>query len=142
MTPDQGGIPGEVRRAPSKTHTSRTPHERPSRCAGTPTRQLRGPWTGLLTLGGLVVPEMELYVVLFVSFTTAAVSIIVNELLTAAGSPLDTVRSIIQDMWRAASAGAVFTVTMAFVFKTVRLVSRCLQRVPFRSRQSKTESDR
>ena len=86
--------------------------------------------------------EMHLYLLLFVSFTTgAAISIIVNEALTATGSPLDTVRSIIQDMWRAAGAGAVFAVTMAFVFKTVRLVSRCLRRLPFRSRQGRTESD-
>ena len=85
---------------------------------------------------------MELYVVLFVSFTTGAViSIIANELLTATGSPLDTIRSIIQNMWRAAAAGAVFTLIMVFIFKTVRLVSRCLKRLPFRSLQGRTESD-
>ena len=86
--------------------------------------------------------ERELYVLLFVSFTTgAAISIIVNGLLTATGSPMDTARNILQDMWRAAAAGAVFAVTMAFVLKTVRLVSRCLRRLPFRSRQGRTESD-
>lgn len=62
---------------------------------------------------------MHLYLLLFVSFTTgAAISIMVNELLTATGSPLDIVLSILQNMWRAAGAGAVFTVTMAIVFKT------------------------
>ena len=86
--------------------------------------------------------EMHLYVLLFVSFTTgAAISIIVNEALTATGSPLDTVHDILQNMCHAAGAGAVFAVTMAFVFKTVRLVSRCLRRLPFRSRQGRTESD-
>ena len=86
--------------------------------------------------------EMKLYVLLFVSFTTgAAISIIIDGLLTATGSPLDTARDIIQDMWRAAAAGAVFAVTMAFVFKTGGLVSRCLKRLPFRSGQGRTGSD-
>ena len=86
--------------------------------------------------------EMRLYLLLFVSFTTgAAITIIVSELLTATGSPLDTVRDIILNMWRAAGAGAVFAVTMAIVFKTVRLVSRCLRRLPLRSRRRNTESD-
>ena len=79
--------------------------------------------------------EMHLFLLLFVGFTTgAAITIIVNELLTTTGSPLDTVRDIILNMWRAAGAGAVFAVAVAFVFKTVRLVSRCLRRLPFRSR--------
>ena len=79
--------------------------------------------------------EIYLYLLLFVSFTTgAAISIIANEVLTATGSPMDTVRCILQNMWRAAGAGAVFAVTVALVSKTARLVSRCLRRLPFRSR--------
>ena len=86
--------------------------------------------------------EMHLYLLLFVSFTTGAViTIIVSELLTATGSPVDTVRAILLNMCRAAGAGAVFAVTVAFVFKTVRLVSRCLRRLPFRFRRRNTESD-
>ena len=82
--------------------------------------------------------EMYLYLLLFVSFTTgAAISIIVNEVLTATGSPMDTVRCILQNMWRAAGAGAVFAVTVALVSKTAGLVSRCLPRLPFRSRRRK-----
>ena len=82
--------------------------------------------------------EMYLYLLLFVSFTTgAAISIIVNEVLTATGSPMDTVRCILQNMWRAAGAGAVFAVTVALVSKTAGLVSRCLRRLPFRSRRRK-----
>ena len=79
--------------------------------------------------------EICLYVLLFVGFTTgAAITIIVNEALTATGDPLDTARAILQNMCRAAGAGAVFAVTVAFVFKIVRLMSRCLRRLPFRSR--------
>ena len=75
--------------------------------------------------GSAPYPEMYLYALLFVSFTTgAAISIIVNEILTATGSPADIVRAILLDMWRAAGAGAVFAVTVALVSKTVRSVSR------------------
>ena len=71
--------------------------------------------------------KIYLYILLFVSFTTgAAISIIVDEALSATGSPMDTVRSILQNLWRAAAAGAVFAVTVALVFKTVRPVSLCL----------------
>ena len=77
--------------------------------------------------------EMYLYLLLFVSFTTgAAISIIVNEVLTATGSPMDTVRCILQNMWRAAGAGAVFAVAVALVSKTAGLVARCLRRLPFK----------
>ena len=77
--------------------------------------------------------EMYLYVLLFVSFTTgAATSIIVNEVLTATGSPMDTVRCILQNMWRAAGAGAVFAVTVALISKTARLVARCWRKLPFK----------
>ena len=86
--------------------------------------------------------EICLYVLLFVSFTTgAAIIIIVNEALSATGSPVDTVRAILQNMCSAVGAGAVFAMTVAFVFKTVRLVSRCLRRLPLRSRRRNTESD-
>ena len=79
--------------------------------------------------------EIYLYLLLFVSFTTgAAISIIVNEVLTATGSPVDTVRCILQELWRAAGAGAVFAVTVALVSKTARLVARCWRKLPFRSR--------
>ena len=72
--------------------------------------------------------EICLYVLLFVGFTTgAAVTIIVNEALTATGSPLDTARAILQNMCRAAGAGTVFAVTVALVSKTAALVSRCLR---------------
>ena len=87
--------------------------------------------------------EICLYVLLFASFTTgAAITIIVSELLTATGDPVDTVRDIFQNMCRAAGAGAVFVVTVAFAFKTVRLVSRCLRRLPFRSHRRNTEPDK
>ena len=78
--------------------------------------------------------EMYLYLLLFVSFTAgAAISIIVDELLTATGCPMDTVRDILQNMWRAAGAGAVFTVTVAILFKTARLVSRWWRKLPFKT---------
>ena len=82
--------------------------------------------------------EMYVYLLLFVSFTTgAAISIIVNEALTATGSPLDTVGSILQNMWRAVGAGAVFAVTMALVSKTAGSVSRCWRNLPFKPLQRK-----
>ena len=82
--------------------------------------------------------EMYLYLLLFVSFTTgAAITIIVNEVLTATGSPMDTVRCILQNMWRAAGAGAVFAVIVALVSNTARSVARCLRRLSFRSRRRK-----
>ena len=82
--------------------------------------------------------EMYLYVLLFVSFTTgAAISVIVNELSTATGSPADTARSILQDLRRAAGAGAVFAVTVALIFKTTRLVTRSWRKLPFKPQQQK-----
>ena len=83
-------------------------------------------------------PEMYLYALLFASFTTgAAISIVVNEILTATGSPADIVRAILLDMWRAAAAGAVFAVTVAIVLKTVGAVSRYRRRLPFNPREEK-----
>ena len=82
--------------------------------------------------------EMYLYVLLFVSFTTgAAISIIVNEILTATGSPVDIVRAILLNMWRAAGAGAVFAVTVALASKTVRSVSRYWRKLPFNPREGR-----
>ena len=82
--------------------------------------------------------EMYVYVLLFVSFTTgAAISIIVNEALTATGSPLDTVGSILRNMWRAVGAGAVFAVTMAIVSKTAGSVSCCWRKLRFKPLQRK-----
>ena len=83
-------------------------------------------------------PEMYLYALLFASFTTgAAISIVVNEILTATGSPVDIVRAILLDMWRAAAAGAVFAVTVAIVLKTVGSVSRYRRRPPFNPREER-----
>ena len=91
--------------------------------------------------GSTPYPEMYLYALLFVSFTTgAAISIIVNELLTATGSPVDIVRAILLNLWRAAGAGAVFVVTVALVLKTVRSVSRCWRKLPFNPREGRPRS--
>ena len=89
------------------------------------------PGTARPASGSAPYREIYLYVLLFFSFTTgAAISIIVNELLSTSGSPVDTVRSILQDMWRAVGAGAVFAVTVALVSKTTRSVSRCWRKPP------------
>ena len=86
--------------------------------------------------GSAPYPEMYLYLLLFVSFTTgAAISIIVDEALSATGSPLDTVRSILQNMWRAAGAGTMFAVTVVLVSKTARSVSRCRRKLLFKSQE-------
>ena len=45
--------------------------------------------------------------------------------------PVDIVRTILLNMWRAAATGAVFAVTVALVSKTVRSVSRYQLKPPF-----------
>ena len=94
------------------------------------------PGPAQLPSGSVPYREIHLYFLLFVSFTAgAAISIIVNELLTATGSPVDTVLSILQNMWRAGGAGAVFTVIVAIIFKITKLLGRCWRKLPLKPQE-------
>ncbi len=82
--------------------------------------------------------EIERYIFLFVLFTTTGVIVMVlHEVITAAGSPLDTLRSIILNMGHVAGVGIAFTMAVALVSKTVRFLSRRLRQLPFKSRERK-----
>ena len=82
--------------------------------------------------------ETDRYLLLFVPFTTTGVIVMVlHEVITAAGSPLDTLRSIILNMGHVAGVGIAFTMAVALVSKTVRSVSRRLRQLPFKSRERK-----
>ena len=82
--------------------------------------------------------EIDRYIFLFVLFTTTGVIVMVlHEVITATGSPLDTLRSIILNMGHVAGTGIAFTMAVALVSKTVRFVSRRLRQLPFKSRERK-----
>ena len=78
------------------------------------------------------------YAFLFIIFTEAgAIMVVLHEALTAAGSPLETIHSIILNMWRAAEVGLALTVTVVLVSKTISFVSRCWRKLPFKPPQRK-----
>ena len=62
---------------------------------------------------------------------------VLHEVITATGSPLDTLRSVILNMGHVAGVGIAFTMAVALVSKTVRSVSRRLRQLPFKSRERK-----
>lgn len=75
---------------------------------------------------------------LFVLFTTTGVIVMVlYEVITAAGSPLDTLRSIILNMGHLAGVGIAYTMAVALVSKTARSVAGRLRQLPFKSRERK-----
>ena len=78
--------------------------------------------------------EIDRYICLFVPFTTTGVIVMVlYHVINPVGSPLDTIGSIILNMWRAVGTGIALTVTVILIPKTVRFVSRSLRQLPFKS---------
>ena len=92
------------------------------------------PETARESSGAVPCQEIERYICLFVPFTTTGVIVMVlYHVINPVGSPLDTIGSIILNMWRAVGTGIALTVTVILIPKTVRFVSRSLRQLPFKS---------
>ena len=80
--------------------------------------------------------EMEAYAVLFIVLLMAGtVILVVYEVIRATGSPVDTLQSIITNLWQASAAALFFTLTVAGISKSVRLAARRLRQWLFKSRE-------
>ena len=77
--------------------------------------------------------ETDWYIFPFVLFaTTSVIVMVLYEVITAAGSPLDTLRSITLNMGHVAGTGIAYTMALALVSKTARSVADCLRQLPFK----------
>ena len=82
--------------------------------------------------------ETDRYIFTFVLFTTAGVIVMVlHQMTTHPGSPLDTFRSIILNTGHVAGMGIAFTMAVALVSKTVSVVAGSLRQLPFKSPERK-----
>ena len=82
--------------------------------------------------------ETDWYIFHIVVFTTAGViTMVLIHVINPVGSPLDTIRSILVNVGHISGMGIAYAVALALVSKTAGLVSRCLPRLPFRSRRRK-----
>ena len=80
--------------------------------------------------------EMEAYVVLFIVLLMAStVILVVYEVIRATGSPVDTIHSIVTNLWQAGAAALFITLTVAGVSKGIRLAARRLRQWVFKSRE-------
>ena len=80
--------------------------------------------------------EMEAYAVLFIVLLIAGNVIwVVYEVIRATGSPVDTLHSIITNLWQASAAALLFTLTVAGISKGLRLAARRLRQWLFKSRE-------
>ena len=80
--------------------------------------------------------EMEAYAVLFIVLLIAGNVIwVVYEVLRATGSPVDTIHSIVTNLWQASAAALFITLTVAGISKGVRLAARRLRQWLFKSRE-------
>ena len=80
--------------------------------------------------------EMEAYAVLLIGMLIAGnVMWVVYEVIRATGSPVDTLHSIITNLWQASAAALFFTLTVAGVSKGLRLAARRLRQWLFKSRE-------
>ena len=80
--------------------------------------------------------EMEAYAVLFIVLLIAGNVIwVVYEVLRATGSPVDTLHSIVTNLWQASVAALFITVTAAGISKGIRLAARRLRQWLFKSRE-------
>ena len=78
--------------------------------------------------------EMEAYAVLFIVLLIAGNVIwVVYEVIRATGSPADTIHSIVTNLWQAGAAALFITLTVAGVFKGIRLAARRLRQWLFKS---------
>ena len=80
--------------------------------------------------------EMAAYVALFIVLLMAgAVILVVYEVIRATGSPVDTIHSIVTNLWCAGAAALFFTPTAAGISKGIRLAARRLPQWLFKSRE-------
>ena len=79
--------------------------------------------------------EMEAYAVLFIVLLIAGNVIwVVYEVIRSTGSPVDTIHSIVTNLWQASAAALFITVTAAGISKGLRLAARRLRQWLFKSR--------
>ena len=72
--------------------------------------------------------EMETYTVLLIVLLIAGNVIwVVYEVLRATGSPVDTLHSIVTNLWQASAASPFITLTAAGISKGLRLAARRLR---------------
>ena len=80
--------------------------------------------------------EMEAYAVLFIGlFIAGNVIWVVYEVLRSTDSPVDTIHSIVTNLWQASAAALFFTLTAAGISKGLRLTARRLRQWIFKSRE-------
>ena len=80
--------------------------------------------------------EMAAYVALFIVLLMAGtVTLVAYEVIRATGSPVDTIYSIVTNLWRAGAAALFFTLTAVGIYKGVRLPARRLRQWLFKSRE-------
>ena len=80
--------------------------------------------------------EMEAYAVLFIGPLIAGNVIwVVYEVIYATGSPVDTIHSIVTNLWQASAAALFFTLTAAGISKGIGLTARRLRQWLFKSRE-------
>ena len=80
--------------------------------------------------------EMEAYAVLFIVLLIAGNVIwVVYEVIRSTGSPVDTLHSIITNLWQASAAALFITLTAAGISKGLRLAARGLRQWLFKSRE-------
>ena len=80
--------------------------------------------------------EMEAYAVLFIVLLIAGNVIwVVYEVLRSTGAPVDTIHSIVTNLWQASAAALFFTLTAAGISKGLRLAARRLRQWLFKSRE-------
>ena len=79
--------------------------------------------------------EMEAYAVLFIVLLIAGNVIwVVYEVIRSTGSPVDTIHSIVTNLWQASAAALFITLTVAGISKGLRLAARRLRQWLFKSR--------
>ena len=80
--------------------------------------------------------EMEAYAVLFIVLLIAGNVIwVVYEVICSTGSPVDTIHSIVTNLWQASAAALFITLTAAGISKGLRLAARRLRQWLFKSRE-------
>ena len=80
--------------------------------------------------------EMEAYAVLFIVLLIAGNVIwVVYEVIRATGSPVDTIHSIVTNLWQASAPALFITLTAAGISTGIRLAARRLRQWLFKPRE-------
>ena len=96
-------------------------------------RNLKEPRQSIVTMSP---GEMEAYAVLFIVLLIAGNVIwVVYEVIRSTGSPVDTIHSMVTNLWQAGAAALFFTLTAAGISKGIRLAARRLPQWLFKSRE-------